>query len=168
LWSPKPIDGVYKHTTHFVRKLRTYTTLKKLIWWYFDALNVIFSTIFAKLYLPKLLKSTKFPLKIPYKWLLKSTKTKKSPSPYVCHHKNRFTCRTNTPFVSADAHRPKDVFQSKFWFWKSFQKFFCALPTQSITFARRQFLMLQMRFWSKFIKIHANHEKIATSARLSW
>ena len=127
LWSPKPIDGVYKHTTHFVRKLRTYTTLRKLIWWYFDALSAIFSTIFAKLYLPKLLKTTHFPLKIPYKCLLKSTKPKKSPPPYVCHHQNRFTYRATTLFVSADTQEPKDVFQSKFWIWKSFEKFFRAL-----------------------------------------
>ena len=43
---------------------------------------------------------------------------------------------------------PKQTFILKV-IWKIFSR----TSTQSITFARRQFLMLQMRFWSKFMKI---------------
>ena len=60
LWSPKPFAGVCEHTTPFVEKIRTYTKLQKLIWLQYDALNVIFSTIFAEFHVSKLQKSTLF------------------------------------------------------------------------------------------------------------
>ena len=37
--------------------------------------------------------------------------------------KNRSTHRLTTPFVSADTHGPKEVFQSIFWILKSIQNF---------------------------------------------
>ena len=60
------------------------------------------------------LKNLSFSLQIPLKWLFDDLKIKKSPPPHVCDHKIRFTHRTTTPFVSADTHGPKDVFESKF------------------------------------------------------
>ena len=62
----------------------------------------------------KNLKNLQFSLQSPSKWLFQSFKIKKSLPPHVYVHKNRFTHRTTTPFVSADTRGPKDVSPSKF------------------------------------------------------
>ena len=67
-----------------------------------------------------------FWLQTAWKLLSGSFKIKKSPPPYVCYDKNRFTRRTTTPFVSADSPGPKEVFKKKIWVLKSIQNFFHA------------------------------------------
>ena len=59
--------------------------------------------------------------------LLKSNRFWKWAAAHVCRNKNRSTNRTTTPFVCADTHGPKEVFQSKFWILKWFENFFHAL-----------------------------------------
>ena len=81
-----------------------------------------------------------FLLQIYWKWLSETLKMNKLSPPQVCGNRIRFTHRMDTPFVSADTQGPKDVFQSKFWIWKSFAKFFRALQ---LTASR----LLEGNFW---------------------
>ena len=93
-----------------------------------------------------------FLLKIYWKWLSKYLKMKKLSPPQVFGHKIRFTHRMDTPFVSADTHGPKDVFESKFWIIKSFENFFRALQVRS---SRLQ----ESIFWCFRSDFHENNWK---------
>ena len=101
--------------------------------------NVIFKNLW----------NLQFWLQNPSKWQFESFKIKKSPPAYVCHHRNRFTCRTTTPFVSAGTQGLKDVFQSKCWILKWFQKFFRELQL-------RPSRLLEGIFWCITCDFHEN------------
>ena len=101
---------------------------------------------FFKIIFFKKFKSLSFSLQNHSKWLSERLKMKKSPPPYTCCDKNRFTRRTATPFVSADTHGPKDVFESKFWILKSFQKFFRALQVHPSRFQESNFWYFRSDF----------------------
>ena len=50
--------------------------------------------------------------------------------------------------------------------FQSHLKFFWRTSSQTITFRKKHFFMIQMRFSSQFFIIVENHKKIATCARL--
>ena len=82
----------------------------------------------------------------------KNTKTEKSLPPHVCDDRNRFTRRMTTPFASADAHGPNQVFESKFCILKSFENFFRALQLEPLH-------LLWCNFWWFKLDFHENSWK---------
>ena len=92
--------------------------------------------------------------------LLKSTRFWKWAAAHVCRNKNRSTHRTTTPFVSADTHGPKEVFQSKFWILKWFENFFHALQVGLRCSSKSFFLhVVSADFLCKFFKLYENMQK---------
>ena len=69
---------VCEHAIHIVGQLWTYTTLQKLVQWYYGALNVIFLTIFAQRCIQNVLKTTHFSSESP------SNKSKSINSHTIC------------------------------------------------------------------------------------
>ena len=104
------------------------------------------SLLSFKSMISKNLSKLRFSLRNASNWLSRTLKTKKSPPPDVWCDKNGFTRRTTTPFVSADTHGPKQVFESKFWILKSFQKFFRALQVHPSRFQESNFWYFRSGF----------------------
>ena len=125
-----------------------------------------FSTIFAKRYVRKLLKSTLFLTKTPLKCLWKSLKTKKSLPAYVWWHRNRLTHRIITPFNSADTLGPKQVSRSNQRHQKTYRKFFRAFKNQIYHFLKSIFGCPTCDFSQLLMKIVEKSKKFITHGRL--
>jgi len=80
------------------------------------------------------------------------TKFQKSLVPNVWCNKNRFTCRTTTPFDSADAHGLREVFETKFWIPKHFEFFLRAPQLTSSRLRRDNFLWFRCDFYENSSK----------------
>ena len=94
----------------------------------------------------KNLSNLQFLVENPWKWLSGTLKIQKSPPPHVWSRRNRFTHRTTFPSDSADTYGPKQVFESKFWILKSFEKVFRALQVKPSRFVESIFWWFRCDF----------------------